>query len=568
MPFSIIPPISTPNDEQRAAEFINSSRPGIVPPSPSPHGLGNEPQTFVGNQEFTPFNNQEPMPIFEAFGNLIEDETGAPAGNNPAQEAENPFWGSMAIGRGNSINIPEPKKKLLKDSNYHKCTLEQSKEDAMYTIKYAEEPKTDKKEEPVMSKYYTLKDGLLKLVNFLNPESEYRCTLTLDLATSGLTAQKVESFMVAVIKKYTDDVSTKKDYQYLVDTNCALVSKEATKFIDVQLSEEAIAYITSNTRHFLSDVERKIERDKQHLSNCIYNNLPEDAKHRVHAIAECATILFARDKMIKALEDLRNGTISRVQMHECKVLKDLTINSLNHILNEKQMGKSTDKYQCPIMYLSKSTAANDAELRKIYEEFKAIYMHRNPDASNIISFRKATVQRKANVVVNLESLYPEMVNDIAMLKGVKENNFSKNKAKIGGLTDTFLRFHDIKVRLMLLGIKEAEAVKLICDKVFPKSEIRRCELTKQILPAVFLVPVIKLDGTTIEANAYFIGCLNNRIRRYSLTDGGEAWQEIVLSKEYYYASAVHAHARSALTYLAPKAGKGENIYFRVKNGLD
>lgn len=171
---------------------------------------------------------------------------------------------------------------------------------------------------------------------------------------------------------------------------------------------------------------------------------------------------------------------------------------------------------------------------------------------------------------NLKLLYPTLRADIASLKPLVRDFKHRGIVFDWPYVDaTWRRFNQIKADLMFLGYSEGAATKFINGAAFKNKPIVKCEITNQLMPELFAMPLKRLGSNTIiTANAYFVMSHNNTqcretgnyIVRYKPSDNGKHWYEVnTLTGYQKHQTSLCVHNKNALDLLTPMTTKGENV---------
>lgn len=466
-------------------------------------------------------------------------------------------------------------------SEYNKTYATESPDNSQYPFK-----KIEIKEEDIM-KYFEFDEtnDHVFFINFINPKSDARFKINISNKKDNLI--DIKTFIKKILLCYSSKYS-ENDLSFIKDRNYRIRDKATVDTYTIALSQEILNTYIGQCEDNLVKISNLNKGNLRNLKESFDYEDVTNAAHYIRVMSESDVIYNCtkafREKLI-CLADEKEDTIF---VADCEKLKNGLYNILQNIIRD-----NTDNNPDAItkQYKLNNLGSIDPEYNKtveaIYANLYAQYSRRSANSKNTIAMTKLRIEKKTykTIELSLELLYPDLDKHIAslMYNYCKYFVCTNTEYYWDGIDKTWNVFNEIKTNLILLGMNEKNSVEYILTKAFNNKALNTredthknitvatCELTKQLVPSIFIVDCTMLNKVTLPCNIYFLQIVSNKntpryIDELNIAENKKVWREIELLTTDYYRQSTYYHSKSALEFLSPKASANENtkVYDKEK----
>jgi len=435
-----------------------------------------------------------------------------------------------------------------------------------------------------MSKYYVITPETLTINNFISKGGEVLFTAKIEefgyKIETGLTV-----FMNKVVE-YWEATGIARNFNESTANVYYIRKAETANTVTVKLTNDVLKAMLVLVKRRLQDCTKQAELIINEIKTYARYNDYNAATSSVYGLCESRLVAKAITAYIEALEALISDKSKVLYVAETERTKDEIIRSARPFLQD--IGPAGKKLSISSQYkvtsLKNSSINSSNALTAEYNTFNTIFQNRRVNYRHTICITKLIIENKPKeTVIDLKVVYPEFDAHIQDFGRIFSTNFSRHITPNGRLHNmingsfdaVFTRFNNIKVKLIFLGYGEEEAVKLIIDKALKDTSINKhgsfnhlynftlgiCELTKQLLPSIFLSNYLPYGSKESKlANYYFMTWVaNRRVTRYAWADDRELFKEQILDQHSCYDQSVGEYNNNVLNYLTPRSMPKENV---------
>ena len=280
-----------------------------------------------------------------------------------------------------------------------------------------------------------------------------------------------------------------------------------------------------------------------------------------------------KKELCASLLNLKSGEV--VNIIDSQYTKNMLVDGIKRCLVGKE-SSTADYSQYKLAALKEIDVNVKSYIKKIYEQYCAIYDRRNPDYSYTIaiSLKEMQTSESKEISLDIDSLYEMFGRDCKNFSAALRNSSSRDGSNYHNwstISNHWKHFNNIKVNLMLTGMKEKQAVEKIIETCFDSTLDYRgnkiplekaysvCAITKQVIPNYFAERVILLDKREIIANVYYLIYQNGRTNTYQGDVKRLAFIEQKVPAEHVPLIDIFDYQFNALNYLSPLSAEKENI---------
>lgn len=350
--------------------------------------------------------------------------------------------------------------------------------------------------------------------------------------------------------------------------------------MELGLTEDMLATMILGLLKTMQTLELELKQHKIRLVSFATTNDTYNGADSLFTVEDKNYKLASLKDVVFQLKALLSGEAEHVLLAENAGTVSMINRCYTNILYKPNEQKPTNKF---LRWQYKSLAINqhiedvvtlaDTYKRKMDDCYGERQYNYKTGCLKIFKHKADGSIKKKKAAFNIKTLYPNLRADIRALKPVASDMMARhtgpNYFDWPYVDAVWRRFNAVKVELMLLGYTEGAATKFINGVAFKNKAIVKCEITKQLMPEVFAMPLKPLGSNTIiKANAYFVLSHNNtndrgtgdRLTRYKPSDNGKHWYEVSTLTGYQkHQTSLCVHNKNALDLLTPMTAKGENV---------
>lgn len=432
----------------------------------------------------------------------------------------------------------------------------------------------------IMNDYFKINEDELLISNFIHPDKGVIHSIPMKNTGFGNNYTKLQEFMTSTVKAW-ELSNHAKNWQISGASLYTLRKAETAITTKIKLPEQVLKSMLDLSKRRLSEYQSSVEISKREIEGYLRYGDSSALRGALYGASEQNLIAEYTQIYINALTDLINGKRNNIYMVETVRVKDDIIKCFAPLVSINPVKGKTIESQYKLNSFKNQNKDKSSGFYTEYHLFCNTYISRGINIKNTIEISKLIIEQKPQkeFVVNLETVYPQFE---AHIQGFTRNynsyfnrDFKHNTSLLNGdFHVVWHSFNDIKVKLMLLGYKEKDAVQFIIDKGLKVDantnkcynyknifNIGQCSITGQIMPEIFLTKCKRLgDSEPVTASYYYVVYYSNHnMQRYSWNESKDAWIELQLHAANYHGQTCQGHTKSALEYLTPVSTKDENI---------